>query len=358
LKFDDSGNLSLHDTLTGKEDTLIHGDTSQVEQYHEGMFHSGHHDVSHTSDTETTTHETQIDKGLAALHKADVERLSGAHGTVESNTPSVPASNTQEIISVSSEKSLNIGGLDYKETIENGQTIWTHTKENGITIKIFSDKHIEYFDKTGKLLESQPAPSASKAEMLRKQILDLSEKAKNQSDVQPPPRTPEIYTSRPAGYNGTFLGNQIYPYAAGRIPGFSPENYQELTPDKIDFLNHHLDLIGRNPDYLSPNKLIEYIKTYQDNLSHVFTGEHAEGNWKAVKNLSASKILSDRTYANDPEHHPLMVYIHRLIDKTGIKPEGRRFLSRPESVDAYIRRALQAGAKNGQLNELKIKEAK
>ncbi len=42
LKFDEHGNLSLHNTLNGKENTLIHGNSAEVEKYHGNMFDSDH----------------------------------------------------------------------------------------------------------------------------------------------------------------------------------------------------------------------------------------------------------------------------------------------------------------------------
>ena len=86
LGFDEHGNLILHEAIANKDAILIHGDTAQVDQYHDAMFHSEHHDIPHITQTETNTYppETPANRdAIAALHKADTERLS-AHNTAPS----------------------------------------------------------------------------------------------------------------------------------------------------------------------------------------------------------------------------------------------------------------------------------
>ena len=129
------------------------------------------------------------------------------------------------------------------------------------------------------------------------------------------------------------------------------QHFQGISTAQSDYLNNHPEVVFGNHFHLTGAQLIQANETYQHNLDHLFPGEQVN-NWQNVRDLKLRDILNSTKFENDPENHPTMVYIHKLIDTTGLKPKTGWY--KPESVESYVRRALQKATEEGRLEQVKM----
>ena len=75
--------------------------------------------------------------------------------------------------------------------------------------------------------------------------------------------------------------------------------------------------------------------------------KHAD-DWNKVKHLTFDQIKKNPLFTNDHDHNQIWQYIHKL-EQAGFKPrETHWYTIKHETVDEYIKRAMQEAAKNGE----------
>ena len=129
------------------------------------------------------------------------------------------------------------------------------------------------------------------------------------------------------------------------IPGIL---YKGGGPEQIN-LNHHpvdvkLDQQGTN------NENIDIIKTQirdtgWHNIEHVFP-KNTQDEWQNAGGLKVSDLLEKPQYANSERFGPLVSYIHKLEDITGLKHEPG------ENVNKYVNNAIQKASDDGKINDI------
>ncbi|MFA6000042.1 MAG: hypothetical protein WC783_03650, partial [Candidatus Paceibacterota bacterium] len=91
---------------------------------------------------------------------------------------------------------------------------------------------------------------------------------------------------------------------------------------------------------------------FNDNIHNLFPPPKGlsllyNNNWILVKNSLATDVLNTPVEANDAFFGPIIPYIHRLQEVTGLKPHGANWLRAGETVSKYILRATQKAAEMG-----------
>jgi hypothetical protein len=299
LGLDDHGNITLHDTLTGNDNVLVHGDTAQIEHYGGKMFHSGH-PVDAEKPAEIQTPKPETPASPAAVPPAETPKA-----TPE---PIVkPDNHATDIVTA-------------RENVEHG----------------FGDKGLPKNDSAP---ASTPAPAPNPQGPLigrgmnsgglgETKTVGLPNNAQGQG--------PLVGLGMNAGGPGGTMGPHFHYFFLG------------LSPEQNDFLNHHLDFVGKNPFNLTGEKLLETFRAHQHNLDHIFQhDDHGPETWKDMKDLRATELLK-----NSNSENLLGVYLHKLMDLTHLKPNDS-LLGHKETVEEYTARAEQFMTKQGRLIELK-----
>jgi hypothetical protein len=175
----------------------------------------------------------------------------------------------------------------------------------------------------------------------------------------PPTKTPEAAIAAGRGaYGGNIqYGTTSSAYGTNTGPGYdiNPEGIREhgehflgLTPEQNDFLNHHMEFVGKNPFHLTGEKLIETYEVYKENIANIFRDNTEIEIWKDIKDMKASEFLQSKDYKGSN----IMNYFHELQEVTKLKPKGG-IITRAETTNEYIIRALQKIAKLGKLKQFR-----
>jgi hypothetical protein len=299
LKLDVHGNISLHDTLTGKDNILVHGDTSQVEHYGGKMFHSGH-----PGGTEKIP-ETPTERNYTPVRNFTPVR---DYTPIESTSPAPESAYTGESPPAPKAPILPL--------------------ENATP-------------------ESAPAPKPTTIEEARSSVLDAYGQPKVEAVI--------------SANRGAYGGNIPYGTTSGAYgtnlggPGEIREHAQHFFPglsgNQNLILNTHPEF-AHNPFNLTGPRLMEVYEIHQRNLNQVFSyHDHGIEAWNDMKDLKVSNLI--KTKDPDPGDR-LTGYVQKLYNLTKqLRPEGG-VIRKPETTEHYIARALQWLAKNKKLNQLKV----
>ena len=207
---------------------------------------------------------------------------------------------------------------------------------NSLNIDKFGVKDEGYFPKGHQLGENETVEQTMDDKTL------YPGKVINQGDTQI-----RITNGDPkVGYNMTWGPRNIY-----EMGGNHAQNFPDLSPRDIDLLQHHPEIVGNNSFHLSGQELMKVYEVHRDNLAHVFPGEEIK-DWQHIKGLKIKEMLDHKEFENNPEHHSAMIYIHKLIDTTGLKPKVGWF--KPETAEQYVARALQKAAQEGKLEQVEM----
>ena len=98
----------------------------------------------------------------------------------------------------------------------------------------------------------------------------------------------------------------------------------------------------------------ELIGIYQHNITHLFPDNNIKI-WDDIKNISAEKFMD--TYKGDnikDVYSPLVSYVHKLEEVSGLKPNTETLVSPAESVTQFIGRALKKIQEAGQLDKVTL----
>jgi hypothetical protein len=307
LKLDPYGNVTLHDTLTGKDNVLIHGDNAEIEHYSGKMFHSGHQNVHGNIETE--------EKINTLGEKPDPLRESDEFGQLKHpaepiHTPETP---TPEEI----RKNL-------LETYEQPKAPETKTSfgENYHYDSNPQNIHIED-------LQHMRGPAVDDY---------------NRTGVFPT-------TTNPDG-----SGNYIFNSDPQGLRFEEPERYFQhfvgLTPDQDNFLRSHMDFVGKNPFHLSGPTLMELYKIHDQNLHRIFAQSvYVMDSWNMLRDVQVKDVLKAEA---DP-NNKFQIYVQQLykLTRPHVTPQGG-IVRKPETAEHYIARALQWLARHGRLDEVKV----
>ena len=292
LKFDASGNLSLHDTLTNKDDILIHADTSSVEKYHEGMFHSG---VTHSTPTEKVTEipprgatETlPTETGLnETLKQHALARDFGVNNhPSESVTPTA-----EELVAKAREKTLAAMNTEADKTVLSAQNIDKTTPINSAPYKIGG-----------------------------------------------------VTTVIPAG-------DSRINHSLGLLSRH-PQIFAGVTEGQNSVLVEHLGLIDKKDiSSLGANRLVE-ICTKSDNNMRILFGNNSGAMLELLKKTKAGAIESIKGI---PDADNLKSYFTGLKTASGIEPKNS-FFGGGETAEHYVGRALKKMMATGKLQDFEDK---
>jgi hypothetical protein len=94
----------------------------------------------------------------------------------------------------------------------------------------------------------------------------------------------------------------------------------------------------------------------QENLHHIFPTKKLMETYNYInKNVSAEKLIAlDRGEGIADAYKPLVTYLDKLEEVSGIKPIGQSLINDAESISDYILRASKKAAEMGKLDQIKF----
>jgi hypothetical protein len=109
-------------------------------------------------------------------------------------------------------------------------------------------------------------------------------------------------------------------------------------------------------DHPQAEKLIQVNQTYEQNINHLFPNTKSLEVWTGIKNSTtlypAEKLLNWTGDTNETLK-PLLSFMHKIHETTGIKPRVKNIFHQAESPEEYILRGLKKAGKMGKLDDLK-----
>jgi len=142
------------------------------------------------------------------------------------------------------------------------------------------------------------------------------------------------------------------------------KNYGNIiNPDKLQTggsvsnistapVTHTETILGTHT--LSQEQLIKVGEVGRENIEHLFP-EKIELWDDIVKHASAHRVLTE--LGEDgvrPEYQPLISYMQKLQEVSGLKPTAQDLINSAETIPHYINRALEKIEEMGQLNKVKL----
>ena len=293
LGFDKNGNLLLHDTF-GHDDTLIHvnGDASQVEQYHEKMFHYGHNDITHSTAPENT------DAKIDTAHQTPP-----VHQDTNIYTPHKPEYTEQDHLKTIETLKKNI--------IEKSQTTTTIQHPSGV-------------------LTNQGGAHATGGG-------NFNGNAGS-----------GVGGGWGGGNNGVGTGGNI---SYGEIiEKHARVIFPGASETQNNYLLEHSGFFGNKDTYdLGAYNLIKLHSISNENIGSLF--KDPGDILSRLNGLKANSILENsNSITNIPESETLKQYFVMLKNFSGLKPEGGIF-RRNETAEHFMGRALQKLMAEGKLDD-------
>ena len=130
-----------------------------------------------------------------------------------------------------------------------------------------------------------------------------------------------------------------------------------LNPDKL-VNNHSINIPTENLNInnnLNPELLEKVNQTYIKNIKHLFPDKKIEF-WREIKDsYSVEKLMRiNKEEGLADVYKPLASHIMKLEEISGLKPVLETAITKAESIPNFIRRAEEAIAKMGKLDEIKL----
>lgn len=121
--------------------------------------------------------------------------------------------------------------------------------------------------------------------------------------------------------------------------------------------NHPGGIISKeNPFGLPTEKLAEVDTVYGENIKQIFPTKNAYNAWLMIENsdnTTADHVIKMTEETVKPEYKPLVSYIQKLHNATGLDPREGNWIQAAETNKEFITRALQKAAELGKLDEVK-----
>lgn len=291
LKFDEHGNLSLHDTLTGKDSVLIRGDGSGADEYAGKMFDSD------KAKTEEGIHlkETPKTFGLGnPYEKGEFHLGDKAYPDVELKTEEI-----KESISATAHDTEKVEEL--RKKIEEQINERKNTARMGTTVRTGTTMGTGFFANQG----------------------------------------------RGRGGENMFFDSRFPGMHRGMGGSHGEMFFPGLSPGENDFLNQHIRFVGENEYGLSGPDLIKTYHFFEESVEHYEKNGGSVEEWNAVRGIGAKEFLGNEVLQG--EHKPIAEYLDKLQDF--VKPRGWSLLRRAENIENYVARALQKLEKEDRLEE-------
>jgi ketopantoate reductase len=208
------------------------------------------------------------------------------------------------------ERSLDIEGLKFTETTENGLRIFTHTEKDMI-VKMFPDKHVEFYNMKGNLLQSDSTLTVEEIFKMRK--LATINTVGNIADA-----------------NNTPIGRN-----------------RELAEQAVESLNKRDDI----------------HEVLTKNMSLVFSNAPKHDGptlWEYFKDKPASEVLKYTDQINGhTDQGSLKNHLQLLMDSvkkaTGKELKLTNFWGRSKTVNEVMEKGLEILKSKGRLEDFEIK---
>jgi hypothetical protein len=107
------------------------------------------------------------------------------------------------------------------------------------------------------------------------------------------------------------------------------------------------------PSGLSAEVLKQVNNIYEQSITSAFPTD-TEDVWGAVRNGSASEMLSTKDADLEEGLAPFASFLHKLQNVTGLNPENETPFRIAETNEEFVKRALQKAAELGQLDKVKM----
>lgn len=308
LGLDSHGNITLHDTLTGNDNVLVHGDTAQAEHYGGKMFHSGHTDaeaVHHDAEkpTEAPTPKPGTPASPATVSPAETP------GTMPKPEP-IPESK----ISPGFENlKINTSSFDPDTFFKNNPDVITKL---GYNVNTNDPNAFHFFAQHFKITETPDH-----------RINVAWEKASEIESMRTAPNPVEV--ARQQALN-QYPGQQASPEILARAPVHTEDTF-------------HLGA-----------KITEVFNIYTKNLEHLLTDDNKIDFWKTYQNMPAHTMLSNTQHSENLNH--IFTYLDKVHEITGLEPKVGILGVGDEKVGEYIEHALEFAASKSpeMLDKLKV----
>jgi hypothetical protein len=137
-------------------------------------------------------------------------------------------------------------------------------------------------------------------------------------------------------------------------------NTHELTPhevsERIGTILRNNPEFAHNPSHLTTERLVKAYDVGQEKINQVIQHNHfGSTGWRTMKDLKVSKLVGNKNFDSN---NPMIQYLNKLQDTTGLKPRGWSLFHRAETVNEYIAKAIQKAAKISKLSEIEAWEPK